>query len=47
MKISRIRSVTIALLALILAVPAASEESAEDGPKLVLVLSGGGARGVA
>ncbi len=47
MKISRIRSVTIVLLALILAIPAASEEPAEDGPKVVLVLSGGGARGFA
>ena len=47
MNISRVRSVTIALLALILAVPAASEEPRKDGPKLVLVLSGGGARGVA
>jgi len=45
--ISKIQSVTIILLTLILAIPAASEEPATDGPKLVLVLSGGGARGVA
>jgi hypothetical protein len=37
----------IPLLVLVLAVPAAAEEPPQEYPKLVLVLSGGGARGIA
>ena len=47
MRNHRTRSYAILMLTLVLASPAAAEETPEEEPKLVLVLSGGGARGIA
>jgi NTE family protein len=41
------RMFVVAFLALALAAPLAAEDTAKEDPKLVLVLSGGGARGIA
>jgi NTE family protein len=46
-KTSPIRFFIVASLALALAAPVAAEDSQPEEPKLVLVLSGGGARGIA
>jgi len=47
MNTSRTRFFIIAVLVLTMAAPLAAEEPAKEDPKLVLVLSGGGARGIA
>ena len=47
MKTFEIRMSVIAFLALTLAAPLAAEDTAKEDPNLVLVLSGGGARGIA
>lgn len=47
MKMTRSFSLAYAALCLVPALPAVAQESAPEDPKLVLVLSGGGARGIA
>jgi NTE family protein len=47
MNLRRIQSLAIVVLLFFAAVPAASQEPEPEKPKLVLVLSGGGARGIA
>jgi len=47
MRNNRARTFMVLTLALMLAVTATTEELETEGPKLVLVLSGGGARGIA